>query len=139
VTVRNSKSLRDVIATADYRANSALTLNSKYDLGAKIYTLGTTWNGQVAKRVSTIKARDGSACGGGGGALVEPERGGVGRKPYLASFVKPACAFQSASTLCFASWVMDLVTLCDSAPVCHGHLFATTCLPSTPFLLLLVA
>lgn len=61
VTVR-SRTLSDVVATVDYRANSALTLNTKYDLGTKIYTAGTTWNGKLANRVSTVKVSRRACC-----------------------------------------------------------------------------
>lgn len=54
-TVRDPKSLKDLVATFDYKAPKNITLNSKYELGTKKYTVGGTWDGNLANKASTLK------------------------------------------------------------------------------------
>lgn len=58
-TVKNIKSLRDVVATLDYKVPKGVkgvTVNTKYELGPKKYTVGATWDGKVTNRATTVKA-----------------------------------------------------------------------------------
>lgn len=57
-TLKNVKSLKDVVATADYKLGSGITLNGKYDLATKKYQGGATWEGSVKKldKNATVKA-----------------------------------------------------------------------------------
>jgi len=54
-SLKDVKSMRDVVATVDFKAPKSVTLNSKYELGTKKYTVGGTWDGNVADRAATIK------------------------------------------------------------------------------------
>lgn len=62
-SLKDVKSLRDVIATVDYAAPKSVTLNGKYELGIKKYTAGATWNGTVANKATTLKVRGGERAG----------------------------------------------------------------------------
>ncbi|PNH03298.1 hypothetical protein TSOC_010664 [Tetrabaena socialis] len=56
-TVKNVKTLKDVVATVDYRAPRlrGVVLNSKYEFATKKYQVGATWDGQLLEKPSTIK------------------------------------------------------------------------------------
>jgi len=56
-TIRNVKSLRGVVATVDYKVPKVkgTVLNTKYDLGAKVWTVGATWDGKLANKAVTQK------------------------------------------------------------------------------------
>ncbi|KXZ51108.1 hypothetical protein GPECTOR_14g9 [Gonium pectorale] len=64
-TVRSVKTLKDVVATLDYKVAKVkgATLNTKYDLGTKKYQVGATWEGDVGKKATTVKAWYGSKDG----------------------------------------------------------------------------
>ena len=54
-----TQSLRDVVATLDYKVPKGIkgvTVNTKYELGPKKYTVGATWDGKVTSRATTVKA-----------------------------------------------------------------------------------
>mmetsp|Transcript_16299 Transcript_16299/g.40565 ORF Transcript_16299/g.40565 Transcript_16299/m.40565 type:complete len:227 (-) Transcript_16299:661-1341(-) len=55
-TLKSVKSLKDVVLTADYKAPKGVTVNSKYEAGPKKYQVGATWDGNVAKKATTLKA-----------------------------------------------------------------------------------
>ncbi len=58
-TIKNIKSLRDIVATVDYKVPKVkgITANGKYELGTKKYTAGATWDGTVANKNTTLKVR----------------------------------------------------------------------------------
>lgn len=52
------QSLKDVVATLDYKVPKGpkgVTVNTKYELGTKKYTLGATWDGKLGGKASTLK------------------------------------------------------------------------------------
>lgn len=51
------QTLKDVVATVDYKLPrvKGTTLNTKYEAGPKVYTVGATWDGKVANKAVTQK------------------------------------------------------------------------------------
>lgn len=57
-TVRSVKTLKDVVATADYKVSQVkgLTVNTKYEFAPKKWTAGLTYDTKVANKAVTVKA-----------------------------------------------------------------------------------
>jgi hypothetical protein len=51
------QTLKDVVATVDYKVPKVkgTTLNTKYEAGPKLYTVGATWEGKIANKAVTQK------------------------------------------------------------------------------------
>lgn len=54
-TIKNTKSLKDVVATVDWAANKSVAVNTKYELGSRKYTVGATLDQKLAGKATTLK------------------------------------------------------------------------------------